>query len=286
MNTVNQGVRKLDAMQLVTGQPVYTEDIAPENCLVVKLLRSPHANAMVREIDTERAMRVPGMEAVFTWKDVPQNARRYTQAGQTAPVLCSPLIVHKEGDASYQPDAVEDGMTATHTEDELEAPTIERHRFRKKKKNHKGAYVLILLLVAAVAVCAALYFTGTYDFGLKPKETTTQAAKTEDTAQETTNYDRVITVKGTYLFYEGQEVDGVEGLIAAIKYEPAGSTFTVQDENANSNFLNNNVLSTLSLYKMNYKITHIVSSGLTSKNETTRPQTAKPTAAPTKSNDQ
>lgn len=85
MNTVNQGVRKLDAMQLVTGQPVYTEDIAPENCLVVKLLRSPHANAVVREIDTERAMRVPGMEAVFTWKDVPQNARRYTQAGQTAP---------------------------------------------------------------------------------------------------------------------------------------------------------------------------------------------------------
>lgn len=85
MTTVNQGVRKLDAMQLVTGQPVYTEDIAPENCLVVKLLRSPHANAVVREIDTERAMRVPGMEAVFTWKDVPQNARRYTQAGQTAP---------------------------------------------------------------------------------------------------------------------------------------------------------------------------------------------------------
>lgn len=208
------------------------------------------------------------------------------KAGQTAPVLCSPLIVHKEGDASYQPDTVEDGMTATHTEDELEAPTIERHRFRKKKKNHKGAYVLILLLVAAVAVCAALYFTGTYDFGLKPKETTTQAAKTEDTTQETTNYDHVITVKGTYLFYEGQEVNGVEGLIAAIKYEPAGSTFTVQDENANSNFLNNNVLSTLSLYKMNYKITHIVSSGLTSKNETTRPQTAKPTAAPTKSNDQ
>ena len=65
-----------------------------------------------------------------------------------------------------------------------------------------------------------------------------------------------------------------------------GSTFTVQDENANSNFLNNNVLSTLSLYKMNYKITHIVSSGLTSKNETTRPQSTKPTAAATKSNDQ
>ena len=85
MNTVSQPVRKLDAMQLVTGQPVYAEDVAPENCLVVKLLRSPHANAVVREIDVSRAMLVPGMEAVFTWKDVPQDARRYTQAGQTAP---------------------------------------------------------------------------------------------------------------------------------------------------------------------------------------------------------
>lgn len=211
------------------------------------------------------------------------------KAEEAAPVLCSPLIVHKEGDASYQPNTVEDGMTSTHTEDELEAPTIERHRFRKKKKSHKGAYVLILLLVAAVAVCAALYFTGTYDFGLKPKETTTQAAKTADTTQETTNYDHVITVKGTYLFYEGQEVDGVEGLIAAIKYEPEGSTFTVQDENANSNFLNNNVLSTLSLYKMNYNITHIVSSGLTSKYETTKAttqaKTTKPTTAATQNND-
>ncbi len=211
------------------------------------------------------------------------------KAEEAAPVLCSPLIVHKEGDASYQPDTVEDGMTATHTEDELEAPTIERHRFRKKKKSHKGAYVLILLLVAAVAVCAALYFTGTYDFGLKPEETTTQAAKTSDTTEETTNYDHVITVKGTYLFYEGQEVDGVEGLIAAIKYESEGSTFTVQDENANSNFLNNNVLSTLSLYKMNYNITHIVSSGLTSKYETTKAttqaKTTKPTTAAPQNND-
>lgn len=60
--------------------------------------------------------------------------------------------------------------------------------------------MLILLLVAAVAVCAALYFTGTYDFGLKPKETTTQAAKTEDTTQETTNYDHVITVKERICF--------------------------------------------------------------------------------------
>ena len=41
MNTVNRPVRKKDAMQLLTGQPVYTDDIAPKDCLIVKLLRSP-----------------------------------------------------------------------------------------------------------------------------------------------------------------------------------------------------------------------------------------------------
>ena len=85
MKTVNQSVRKKDAMQLVTGQPVYLDDIAPKDCLTVKLLRSPHANARIKSIDTSRAMLVPGMEAVFTWQDVDQNGRRYTQAGQTYP---------------------------------------------------------------------------------------------------------------------------------------------------------------------------------------------------------
>ena len=87
MKTVNQPVRKKDAMQLVTGQPVYMDDVIPQDCLIVKLLRSPHANAIVKNIDTSRAMLVPGMEVIYTWKDVDQNARRYTQAGQTNPEM-------------------------------------------------------------------------------------------------------------------------------------------------------------------------------------------------------
>ena len=85
MKTVNQSIRKKDAMQLVTGQPVYTDDLAPKDCLVVKLLRSPHANAIVKSIQTDIAMKVPGMEAIYTWEDIPQDGRRYTQAGQTYP---------------------------------------------------------------------------------------------------------------------------------------------------------------------------------------------------------
>ena len=85
MKTVNQSKRKKDAMQLVTGQPVYMDDVIPQDCLIVKLLRSPHANAIVQEIDTSRALLVPGIEAIYTWKDVDQQGRRYTQAGQTYP---------------------------------------------------------------------------------------------------------------------------------------------------------------------------------------------------------
>ena len=85
MKVVNQPLRKKDAMQLVTGQPVYVDDVTPRDCLCVKLLRSPHANAIVKSINKTAAMKVPGMEAIFTWEDGDQDGRRYTQAGQTYP---------------------------------------------------------------------------------------------------------------------------------------------------------------------------------------------------------
>ena len=85
MKVVNQPLRKKDAMQLVTGQPVYVDDVTPRDCLCVKLLRSPHANAIVKSINKTAALKVPGMEAIFTWEDVDQDGRRYTQAGQTYP---------------------------------------------------------------------------------------------------------------------------------------------------------------------------------------------------------
>ena len=61
------------------------DDMIPEDCLIVKLLRSPHANAVVQEIQTDKAMKVPGIEAIYTWKDIDQNGRRFTCAGQTYP---------------------------------------------------------------------------------------------------------------------------------------------------------------------------------------------------------
>lgn len=83
MKYVNQPVRKKDAMALVTGKPVYTDDIAPKDCLVVKVLRSPYAHAEILEIQKKTAEKMPGIVCVLTYADVPQ--RRFTMAGQTYP---------------------------------------------------------------------------------------------------------------------------------------------------------------------------------------------------------
>ena len=80
---VGRPVRKKDAMQLLLGKPAYVDDVTSRDCLVVKVLRSPHAHALIEEIRTDIAEKVPGIACIFTWKDVPQ--KRFTMAGQTYP---------------------------------------------------------------------------------------------------------------------------------------------------------------------------------------------------------
>ena len=81
-NAINQSVRKKDSRQLLLGKPVYVDDLTGD-ALVVKLLRSPHANAVIDEINTSAAKKVPGVVNIYTWEDVPQ--QRFAIAGQTYP---------------------------------------------------------------------------------------------------------------------------------------------------------------------------------------------------------
>lgn len=85
MKFVNNRVMKKDAMALVTGQAVYTDDIAPKDALIVKVLRSPHAHALVKNVKKDVALKVPGIECILTWEDAPDT--RFTTAGQTYPEL-------------------------------------------------------------------------------------------------------------------------------------------------------------------------------------------------------
>ena len=80
---ISKPVRKKDAMSLLLGKPAYVEDVTPDDCLIVKVLRSPYAHALIEDIDVSIAGKVPGIEAIYTYRDVPQ--KRFTMAGQTYP---------------------------------------------------------------------------------------------------------------------------------------------------------------------------------------------------------
>ena len=82
-NSVGLPLSKVDGMHLVTGKPAYTDDLAPKDCLIIKILRSPHAFAKIININTVRAEKLAGVEIVFTHKNVPKNL--YTRAGQSYP---------------------------------------------------------------------------------------------------------------------------------------------------------------------------------------------------------
>ena len=137
MKYVNQPVRKTDAMSLVTGKPVYTDDLAPKDCLIVKALRSPHANAWVEDIKTGNAEKVAGIACVLTYKDVPQ--KRFTLAGQTAPEM-SPddrLIIDRHvrfvGDvvalvAGETEEAVDKALKRIRVDYRVETPVLDIHK--------------------------------------------------------------------------------------------------------------------------------------------------------------
>lgn len=83
MQAVNQPIRKLEAKGLVLGRPAYTNDLAPANALVIKVLRSPHPFARIRAIDVTRARAYPGVACVLTHQDLPRQV--HTRAGQGFP---------------------------------------------------------------------------------------------------------------------------------------------------------------------------------------------------------
>ena len=83
MKWVGKSVPKIDGVAIATGKPLYTEDMVVGGALTVKLLRSPHAFARIKTIDTVAARALAGVECVLTFQDVPKV--RFTTAGQSFP---------------------------------------------------------------------------------------------------------------------------------------------------------------------------------------------------------
>ncbi len=76
---IGKNVRRVDAVAKVTGRARYTDDFFIPGMLVAKYLRSTIAHGRVVNIDTGRAERLAGVEAVFTFMDVPPN--KFATAG-------------------------------------------------------------------------------------------------------------------------------------------------------------------------------------------------------------
>jgi len=63
-----------DGVDKVTGKAIYSADFAAPGMLHGAILRSPHAHARIRAIDTSAAQALPGVKAVVTGADLPDDA--------------------------------------------------------------------------------------------------------------------------------------------------------------------------------------------------------------------
>jgi len=80
---IGKRITKVDALRLVAGEKAFVEDRVENGACIMKVLRSPHAHANIRRIDTSAAEALPGVVAVFTHANVPR--KPYSQAGQGFP---------------------------------------------------------------------------------------------------------------------------------------------------------------------------------------------------------
>ena len=68
---VGLSIPRADGAEKVTGKTEYVADLKPKGMLHAKLLRSPHAHAWIKRIDTSRAKALPGVRAVVVAADIP-----------------------------------------------------------------------------------------------------------------------------------------------------------------------------------------------------------------------
>lgn len=83
MKVVNNKTHSIDGKALMQGKGKYTDDLAEQGSLIIKILRSPHAFAHIKSIDVSEAQKLNGVALVLTYKDVPHVS--FSRAGQGYP---------------------------------------------------------------------------------------------------------------------------------------------------------------------------------------------------------
>jgi 4-hydroxybenzoyl-CoA reductase alpha subunit len=89
---VGQPLPKIDAWAKVTGETRYADDLAMPRLAHGRLLRSAHAHARIRGIDTTRARELPGVYAVITGADLPRVKFGILPVSQDEEALCTEKV--------------------------------------------------------------------------------------------------------------------------------------------------------------------------------------------------
>lgn len=148
--SINKSVAKLDGKGLIHGKAVYTDDLAQQNALIVKVLRSPHPFAQIINIETKKAENIKGVSCILTWKDVPDKLMSRAGQGYPEPSPYDKKILDKYvryiGDAvaivaGIDNDSVDKAMDLIQVEYKIMQAIID---FEKAKESdiiiHKGTF--------------------------------------------------------------------------------------------------------------------------------------------------
>jgi carbon-monoxide dehydrogenase large subunit len=91
---VGKPLERKEDYRFLTGAGLYTDDVEAPRALQAYFLRSPHAHARIRSIDTTEARSAPGVAAIYTGADL---------EGKMNGLPCGWLITDVEGQPMKEP---------------------------------------------------------------------------------------------------------------------------------------------------------------------------------------
>jgi carbon-monoxide dehydrogenase large subunit len=88
-SAIGAPVRRTEDQRFITGRGQYTDDIRRPYQTYAYFLRSPHAHATINRIDAKRALKMPGVLAVYTGDDIAQD--------KVGDLICGWMVLSKDG---------------------------------------------------------------------------------------------------------------------------------------------------------------------------------------------
>ena len=92
---IGQPVRRVEDRRFITGRGNYLDDISVSRQAQAFMLRSPHAHARIRAIDSSAALSAPGVVAVFTGDDLARDG--------IGTIPCLSAVTNRDGSPSVLP---------------------------------------------------------------------------------------------------------------------------------------------------------------------------------------